>query len=108
MWPRYMRFIRRLYRGKFYLSSRVFKFCNLLDLWQLKIELQLNISKIMPARLKQHRDMGCDYYYWIYGIHYISILACSYQVIFPGMILSFSVHSSFLPEHSSLPSVSLN
>ena len=26
-------------------------------------ELQLNISNIMPARLKKDRDMGCEYHF---------------------------------------------
>ena len=26
-------------------------------------QLQLNMSKIMPAKPKKHRDMGCEYHF---------------------------------------------
>ena len=48
----------------FYLSSHSFEIWtgDLLGRWMLPTneKFQHNISKIMPARLKKHRDMGCE------------------------------------------------
>ena len=44
----------------FVFQATVLKFCDLLAVWKLATDakFQHNISEIMPARPKKHKDMG--------------------------------------------------
>ena len=61
-------FLRRLNPKKNF-QIRVFKFSGKLALWKLwkNTKFQLIISKILPARPKKHRDMGCEYHYSMFS-----------------------------------------
>ena len=45
-------------------QATVLKFYDLLTGWKLATNAKFknNISKIIPARPKKHRDIGCEYY----------------------------------------------
>ena len=60
-----MNFIRRLNRGNFYFSNQSFQIWWLIGGIEVRktYKFQLNISKIMAARPKKHRAMGCEYHY---------------------------------------------
>ena len=66
-----MNFIRRLNNPAIFLS-----FGDLLVEWKLvtNAKIKHNISKIMPARPKKNRDMGCEYHYSIMLVSGANIL----------------------------------
>ena len=63
-----MNFIRRLNtcsKGNIYFSNQSFQIWWLISGIEVRknTKLQLNISKIVAARVKKHRDMECEYHY---------------------------------------------
>ena len=60
-----MNFIRKLSRGKFYLSNQSVQIRGFIRGWKLatNAKFQLIISKIMPAKDKKTQGHGCEYHY---------------------------------------------
>ena len=59
-----MNFIRRLNSsGNIYFSNQSFQIWWLISGKKKHTKVQLNISKIVAARVKKHRDMECEYHY---------------------------------------------
>ena len=65
--PKSINFIRRLNRGNvgYFFEATSLKFGDLLAGWKLatNAKFQDTISKFMPARTKEHQDLGCEYHY---------------------------------------------